>query len=257
MRFVLAIISFVVAALMIGFGIAQRTILAAPDHVALSTTVSSDAAVTIIDGPTLNAFEGSQTLTIAGAGTVFAAYGRTSDVEAWVGDTRHQVVSIDGETGELTSQLVNGEETEVPDPNGSDLWLDDYERDQELTLTVSVPETVSFLIVSDGVAPAPGDITISWPIDNSTPWAGPLIVGGAVVLLVGIGFLIWATNHMRSGRGPRRKMPKVPKKPVVKPSRRSADKPASGRRRAFIAPSTRWTSASAAACTKPTGESTC
>ena len=235
MRFVLAIISFVVAALMIGFGIAQRTILAAPDHVALSTTVSSDAAVTIIDGPTLNAFEGSQTLTIAGAGTVFAAYGRTSDVEAWVGDTRHQVVSIDGETGELTSQLVNGEETEVPDPNGSDLWLDDYERDQELTLTVSVPETVSFLIVSDGVAPAPGDITISWPIDNSTPWAGPLIVGGAVVLLVGIGFLIWATNHMRSGRGPRRKMPKVPKKPEVKPSRRSADKPASGRRRAFIA----------------------
>ena len=235
MRFVLAIVSFVVAALMIGVGIAQRTILAAPDHVALSTTVSTDAAVTIIDGTTLNAFEGSQTLTIAGQGTVFAAYGTTSDVEAWVGDTRHQVVSIDQETGELTSELVAGEETEVPDPNGSDLWLDDYERDDELTLTVSVPENISFLIVSDGVAPAPSDITISWPIDNSTPWAGPLIVGGAVMLLLGIGFLIWATNHMRSGRGPRRKMPKVPKKPVVKPSRRSADKPPSGRRRAFIA----------------------
>lgn len=235
MRFVLAIISFVVAALMIGFGIAQRTILAAPDHVSLSTTVPTDAAVTIIDGSVLGTFDGSQTLTIAGSDTVFAAYGRTADVLAWVGDTRHQVVSIDAETGELTSQVVDGEETEVPDPNGSDLWLDDYQRDDELTLTVSVPDDVSFLIVSDGIQPAPGDITISWPIDNSTPWAGPLIVGGAVVLLVGIGFLIWATNHMRSGRGPRRKMPKVPKKPIVGPSRRAVDKPASGRRRAFVA----------------------
>lgn len=235
MRFVLAIISFVVAALMIGFGVAQRTILASPDHVSLSTTVPTDAAVTIIDGSVLGTFDGSQTLTIAGSDTVFAAYGRTADVLAWVGDTRHQVVSIDSETGELTSEVVAGEETEVPDPNGSDLWLDDYQRDDELTLTVSVPSDVSFLIVSDGVQPAPNDITISWPLDNSTPWAGPLIVGGAVVLLVGIGFLIWATNHMRSGRGPRRKMPKVPKKPIVGPSRRAVDKPASGRRRAFVA----------------------
>lgn len=235
MRFVLAIISFVVAALMIGFGIAQRTILAAPDHVSLSTTVPTDAAVTIIDGSVMGTFEGSQTLTIAGSDTVFAAYGRTADVLAWVGDTRHQVITLDAETSELTSEVVAGEETEVPDPNGSDLWLDDYQRDDELTLTVNVPDDVSFLIVSDGVKPAPADITISWPIDNSTPWAGPLIVGGAIVLLVGIGFLIWATNHMRSGRGPRRKMPKVPKKPVVGPSRRAVDKPASGRRRAFVA----------------------
>lgn len=235
MRFVLAIISFVVAALMIGFGIAQRTILAAPDHVSLSTTVPTDAAVTIIDGSVMGTFDGSQTLTIAGSDTVFAAYGRTPDVLAWVGDTRHQVITLDADTGELTSEVVAGEETEVPDPNGSDLWLDDYQRDDELTLTVNVPDDVSFLIVSDGVKPAPSDITISWPIDNSTPWAGPLIVGGAIVLLVGIGFLIWATNHMRSGRGPRRKMPKVPKKPIVGPSRRAVEKPASGRRRAFVA----------------------
>ena len=114
--------------------------------------------------------------------------------------------------------MVPGEATEVPDPNGSDLWLDDYVKDQKLTLTVNVPEDISFIIASDGVEPAPTDLAVSWPVDNSTPWAGPLIVGGAIVLLVGIGFLIWATNHMRSTRGPRRKMPKVPKKPVYKPS---------------------------------------
>lgn len=228
MRFVLAIISFVVAALMIGFGIAQRTILAEPDEVALSASTSSEATVTVIDGAALNAFEGSQTLSVQGDGQVFAAYGRTSDVLAWIGDTTHNVVSFDAESGELVSDTVVGAETEVPNPDGSDLWLDDYVKDDTLTLTVNVPEDISFIIASDGVEPAPSDLSLAWPVDNSTPWSGPLIVGGAVVLLIGLGFLLWATNHMRSSRGPRRKMPKVPKKPVVKPAK-------SGRRASMIA----------------------
>lgn len=235
MRFVLAIISFIVAATMVGFGIAQRTILAQPDKVTLSASVDSDATVTVIDGATLNSFDGSQTLTVSGPGQVFAAYGRTSDVLAWIGDTTYTAVSRDAESGELVSETVVGTETEVPNPNGSDLWLDDYVKDGELTLTVNVPEDISFIIASDGVEPAPSDIAVAWPIDNSTPWAGPLIVGGALVLLLGIGFLLWATHHMRSTRGPRRKMPKVPKKPVYKPVRKPVEPTASGRRRGMIA----------------------
>jgi hypothetical protein len=219
-RFVLAIVSFVLAALMIGYGIAQRTILAEPDEISLSAIVASDAPVTVIDGATLNAFDGSQTLSISGQDEVFAAYGRTPDVLAWIGDTDYNVVTVDPETGELASELVQGDESEVPDPNGSDLWLDDYVKDKELTLTVNVPEDVSFLIASDGVKPAPGAIALSWPLDNSTPWSGPLIVGGAIVLLLGLGFLLWATHHMRRAGGPRRKpqkMPKVPRQPRYKP----------------------------------------
>ncbi|HPG75377.1 MAG TPA: hypothetical protein PLU61_04235, partial [Rhodoglobus sp.] len=72
MRFVLAIVSFVVAAVMIVAGIAQRTIFAEPDKVALSTVVTTESPVTVIDGDTLNAFEGSQTLSVQGPGTVFA-----------------------------------------------------------------------------------------------------------------------------------------------------------------------------------------
>ena len=236
MRFVLAIVSFVVAAVMIVAGIAQRTIFAAPDKVSLSTVVTTDAPVTVIDGDTLNAFEGSQTLRVDGPGTVFAAYGRTTDVLAWIGDASYTTVSLDQETGELTSSLTRGTETEVPDPNGSDLWLDDFVKDNELSMTVKVPSNVSIIIASDGTESAPGDISLSWPLDNSTPWAGPLIVGGAIVLLLGLGFLLWAINHMRSSRGPRRKMPKVPKKPIYKPSRKApVEKPASGRRRGMIA----------------------
>lgn len=228
MRFVLAIISFVVAAVMIGAGIAQRTILLEPDHVALSSSSSTGAAVTVIDGAALNAYDGSQRLAVSGSDDIIAAYGRTSDVLAWIGDAQYTEVGYDAETKELTSKLVPGTEKSVPTIEGSDLWLDEYSRADSLAITVKVPSDVSFIIISDGTKAAPADIELSWPLDNTTPFAGPLIVAGAVVLLLGLAFLLWATNHMRSSRGPRRKpqkMPKVPRKPLVKPravGRRSA-----------------------------------
>lgn len=220
MRFVLAIISFVVAAVMIGAGIAQRTIFLEPDEVALSTSSPSTAAVTVIDGDALNAYEGSQRLTVSGSNDIIAAYGRTTDVIAWIGDAQYTEIGFDADKNELTSTLVPGSEKEVPTIEGSDLWLDEYTSAKSLSLTVKVPSDVSFILISDGTKAAPADVALSWPLDNSTPWAGPLIVAGAVVLLLGLAFLLWATNHMRSSRGPRRKpqkMPKVPRKPVFKP----------------------------------------
>lgn len=238
MRFILAIIGFAIAAGMIGAGIAQRTILAQPDEVSIAAAKNSGAAVTVIDGATLNTYQGSQTLTVQGDGEVFAAYGRTSDVLAWVGDASYNSVGYDADTDSMTSKLVTGAEKTVPDPNGADLWLDDYQKDKSLTLTVKVPADVSFLIVSDGTKPAPADITVSWPMDNSTPWAGPLLVGGAIVLIIGLGLLLWATNHMRSGRGPRRKpqkMPKVPRKRGLRAPSRPVLLAGAGRRRGMIA----------------------
>ena len=220
MRFVLAIISFVVAAVMIGAGIAQRTILLEPDHVALSSSSSTGAAVTVIDGAALNAYDGSQRLSVSGTDDIIAAYGRTSDVLAWIGDAQYTEVGYDSETGELTSKLVPGNEKSVPTIEGSDLWLDEYTSADRLAITVKVPSDVSFIMISDGKKAAPADVELSWPVDNSTPLAGPLIVAGAVVLLLGLAMLLWAINHMRSSRGPRRKpqkMPKVPRKPLVKP----------------------------------------
>jgi hypothetical protein len=238
-RFVLAIVSFVLAAGMIGYGIAQRTVLLEPDQVAVSTVVTGGTAVIVVDGATLNAFPGIQTLSAKGDGKIFAAYGRTSDVEAWLGDTAYTKVGYDTAANQLTSIPVPGKESTVPDPAGSDLWFGEFVNDKAVLATVNVPADVSFLIISDGTAPAPANLRIYWPLDNSTPWAIPLIVGGAVVLLVGLVFLLWATNHMRSGRGPRRKaqkMPKVPRKRAIKPqSRKAIDAPVSGRRRGMIA----------------------
>ena len=204
MRLVLAIVSFSLAALLIGFGIAQRTVLQGPDHITAAVETTSKATVTVIDGATLNSFDRGQTIRATGADTIFAAYGRTGDVLAWVGDTTsYNAITLDPATNELVSTLVSGTETEVPNPAGSDLWLADYTETKSLGFTVNVPEDISVIIVSDGIEPAPSKVSVTWLLDNSTPFAGPLVIGGAILLLLGLGFLLWAVNHIRRSRGPR------------------------------------------------------
>ncbi|OUE08731.1 hypothetical protein CMsap09_07270 [Clavibacter michiganensis] len=66
MRFVLAIATFVVAALMIGLGIAQHTFLAGPDRLTAATTSAGGAAYTVVDGKALNANPGLQDTVIRG-----------------------------------------------------------------------------------------------------------------------------------------------------------------------------------------------
>jgi hypothetical protein len=225
LRFIVAIISFVIAFLMISYGIAQRTILAEPDHVAATTDVASSATITVIDGEVLNAIDGRQKIAVSGSETIFAAYGRTTDVLAWVGETGYNRIGLDEEDSALTSKYVPGTGITVPDPHGSDLWLAEYTREKELTFVVNVPRDVSIIILSDGTAPAPGHVTITWPVDNRTPWSGPLIVGGVLLLLLGLGLYLWALSHLRKARGPRRKPPRMPKPPrrlKYKPAKRKA-----------------------------------
>ena len=237
-RFVLAIICFVVAAGMIGVGIAQRTFLASPDSVVLSSSVSGTAPLTVIDGVSLNAFDGNQTFRIKGVEVTFAAYGRTDDVLGWVGDASYNALDYDAETGELVSTLVRGTESSVPNPDGSDLWLEGFASDDgDLRFTVDVPGDVSFVIASDGTLPAPKNLELTWPLDNRTPFSAPLIIGGGVVLLGGLALLLWAINRERRPGGPRRKpqkMPKLPRQPRYKPSRKAvtAGEAPTGRRSA-------------------------
>lgn len=237
-RFVFAIVCFVLAAGMIGVGIAQRTFLASPDSVVLSASASGTAPLTVIDGASLNAFDGNQTFRIKGVDATYAAYGRTDDVLGWVGDATYNALAYDAETGELVSTLVRGTESSVPNPDGSDLWFEGFaSEDGDLRFTVDVPEGVSFVIASDGTLPAPKNLELTWPLDNRTPFSAPLIIGGGVVLLVGLVLLLWAINRERRPGGPRRKpqkMPKLPRQPRYKPSRKAvtAGEAATGRRAA-------------------------
>lgn len=246
MRFVSAIVAFVLAAAMIVFGIAQRTWLAPPEQLTTSVATTGDAAFTVIPGAVLNSNPGQQHVQISGGKTVWAAYARTSDIVAWLGSSPYNSVSYNAQKDTLSSKVVEApaptgdapagdtttddsatddsatddsgagdasDDTAAPNPAGSDLWLEEKQSDGSLNWTMSVPKDVSLLVAVDGTAPAPSRIGLSWPLQHSTPWAGPLIVGGGILLLVGLGLYIWGLVHMRKTRGPRRKTPKAPKLP--------------------------------------------
>jgi hypothetical protein len=242
-RFIAAIVSFVLAFGMIAFGIAQRTVLLEPANVTSTVTSHSDATVTLVDSATLQSIPGRQKLDIAGTGSVFAAYGRTEDVQAWVGNTKYNKLTYDKTKGKLVSTVVPGKATKVPDPIGSDLWLDEFSHSKSLSFTVNVPNDITVIIVSNGTKPAPANVSITWPLDNRTPWAGPLIVGGILLLIVGAVLYFWALRHLRRSRGPRRKTPKMPKVPKQRSPRNVKQRPSgqkavpSGRRaaRPFLA----------------------
>ena len=240
MRFVIAIVLFLLAFVSIGYGIAQRTILAGPSSFTAGLTTDSSAPITVIDGAALRAFEGSQGLTVSGSSTVFIADGRADDVQAWVGKTSYNKVSYNPKTQKLASKLVTGKASTAPSPVGSDLWVDEFSGKTQLVRTINVPNTASVIIMSDGKKAAPSHVSITWPLDNSAPWSGPLIVGGIAALLLGLFAFLWALVHARRRSGPRRKQPRNPKPPQLKRGR-TGTQPAleaptrRGRRRNFVA----------------------
>jgi hypothetical protein len=225
-RFVLAIVAFVLAAVMIMLGIAQRTVFLEPASTSLSATVEGGVKYAVIDSKALTAFPGSQMITVTGSGKVFVAYGRSADVKAWLGGDPYDLIGHTAGASALTSRFIEATVQPAPDsaaggapvvvnpdPAGSDLWLGELTADRRLSTTINVPAGISVLVASDGTTPAPTNLTVSWPTDNATPWAGPLIVGGALLLLLGLVLYLWALYHLRRSRGPRRNLPRGPRMP--------------------------------------------
>ncbi|HTL42190.1 MAG TPA: hypothetical protein VL294_12025 [Pseudolysinimonas sp.] len=256
MRFVIAIVLFVVALVTIGYGIAQRTVLRGPDTFSTELTTGS-APITVIDGAAINALPGTQTVDIEGQGDIFLAYGRTTDVLAWVGDLAYNHVTFNTETLQLDTTTVAGGGTsgtgetaaptpapsgspsasstapdlvpfsgEVPDPHGSDLWVQEFDGSDQLIRKINAPEDISLIIMSDGIDPAPADLTLTWPLDNSAPLSGPLIISGIIAMLAGLAAFLWALVHARRRRGPRRKQPRLPKAPQPKRLKRAPQRKA-------------------------------
>lgn len=241
MRFVWAVAAFVLAAVMIGAGIAQRTIFQGPRTETAAISVEEETPYLLIDGAVLNQMPGTQTLRAQMEGDVFASYGRTADIEAWLSDATYTRVTLD-DGGTLETAVVEPEPAATTDdtadaatdeaatdattdqpaaeapagdpaaaeapgrnPVGSDLWLDEYQQTDLLIAPLQLPEGMSVLVAADGTAPAPSKVTVSWPLQSSTPWAGPLIVGGGILMAVGVFLYILGIRHARRKRGPRRK----------------------------------------------------
>lgn len=253
MRFVWAVVAFVLAAVLIGTGIAQRTIFLGPKDVSAELSVSTPQAYTVIDSRVLRAHPGEQTLVAHGDGTIFVAQARTADLEAWLSDTSFNRITL-GKDGKTSAKVVeptvasDSAKDVARDPAGSDLWLDSVSDKNALIDRMQVPEGVSVLIASDGKAVAPTDVTLKWPLDTATPWAGPLMVAGGAFLLLGLVLYVLAIRHSRRGRGPRRKAP--PPLPVTEPidvsDRAAVEGPAAGGAPELTAPGGESDPASAA-----------
>lgn len=225
MRFVWAVAAFVLAAVLIGAGIAQRTVFDGPSTQTAEIALTDDTPYTLVDGSVLTELPGTQTLRVAGDDGVFVAYGRTADVSAWLSDQSYTAVTA-GDEGTLDSSLVEPTATAVADetaadaaagrnPAGSDLWLAQYQDDGAVSVPLQLPDSMSVLIASDGTAPAPAEVSVTWDISLTTPWAGPLMLLGGLVLVGGIVLYLLAIRHARRSRGPRRKAP--PPLPVTQP----------------------------------------
>ncbi|TAJ47157.1 MAG: hypothetical protein EPO52_12785 [Herbiconiux sp.] len=243
MRFIFAIFAFIIATALIGVGVAQRTVFLPPNTVNATVDVQSDAPYVMIDSDTLQTHPGKQTLVLSGAGTIFAAYGRTSDVEAWLNGASYDTIGYDSTTGNLTSTTVEADADGADNvasgsanPAGSDLWLEEFTSTDAMYRTVNLPAGYSVIIASDGTSPAPTNIKLSWPIANATPWVGPLLVAGVVFLLAGLVLLVLGLLHMRRSQRPRRKPPALPKGKRFSASRTNAIESSVKRGRRSIAP---------------------
>jgi hypothetical protein len=243
-RFAIALVTLLIAGVLVATGVAQRTILKPDDHVTVSADVPSDVHYVVVPGSVLQSHQGQQRLHLAGASVAFAAYGRSSDVVAWLSGQRYARLGVD-RAGALTAPVVAtapviaGLRGGTPDPNGADLWIDQQRSTSgALDWNVDVPKSMSLIVASTGAAAAPSDLRLTWPVSTHTPLAVPLIVAGGALAVVGLLLYLWALVHVRRQRGPRRKsppkMPKRPQPPKYRPQRPTSAAPAPERGRRSV-----------------------
>lgn len=220
MRYVLAIATLVLSGLLLLLGIGQRTFLAGPAEISFPVETQTEAGFAVVNGAEFAKVPGQANVVVRGE-RAFVATGATRDVRGWVEPFAHTELSVDlkGEQVE-SAQVAPVEEaaTELVtaemglDPRGSDLWLEEREIDdtgsgvetETLRVPVALTENQSVLIASDGAAAMPDEVSLVWAQDRNTPWAGPLLVGGGALALVGGVLYLLAVDHDRRGLGPRR-----------------------------------------------------
>lgn len=176
-----------IGALLVLLGIGQLTWWAPPETVTVSVPAEAPGGpVTVIDAGAKESGAEDIDITVESEGTFTLAVGRASDVDAWVADAAHLTVTGVGED-ELLTEFAEGEQT-VPDPSGADLWTSEETAEGTLTHRWLDPGEGewSILIAADGETPAPTSVSITSPNDTATPWAVPLIILGALLLVLGI-----------------------------------------------------------------------
>lgn len=244
MRFAVALLTLLIAGVLVAAGVAQRTIWKPSNLVSVTAEVPADVQYVVVPGSVLTSHTGGQSLHLAGSGTTFAAYGKTADIIAWLAGERYAELRVDASgtamkpvvrTAPAVAGLTGGG---TPDPDGSDLWMDQRRAQRELDWPVNLPSTVSMIIAADGAAAAPSSVGIDWAVRTATPFAVPMVIAGGALAVVGLLLYIWALVSVRRRRGPRRKppakMPRRPQPPRYRPHQPVSVPPPPGRGRRSV-----------------------
>lgn len=197
-RYIFSVL-FIVAGLVLGgLGVLQKTLWAPSENITASTTLEDPGPLLVVDPGVLNLYDTPAKLTIEGEGDLVMVEQSKEFVDAWVGDTTHTNISgLSGE-GALAAERTDGEQATAPNPATGDTWNSVTTGEGTLELTWDEdPGRTTFLVASDGTQPAATDVTVEWPNHAETPWALPLIIGGAVLVVIGI---VLAVTRWRRGR---------------------------------------------------------
>lgn len=231
MRFVIAAALFVLSVVALLIGLAERTIWAPAPTISQSITLEQQTPYLVIPNETLQAHPGNPKVTAVGTEQVFIAYGRQSDVEAWVGENTRGIIKIDEATGHLTEEIITAGR-DLASPLGSDLWRFEQSGEQRATLVINAQDESGVLIASDGKSDAPTQVRLVWPVAYDLYWSNFWLIAGAVLLVAAMILNLIAYRIQRRNRGPRRRTPAPPKPPRYRVKRKPSQAPVRGRRSA-------------------------
>ncbi len=206
-----------VAALAVGTG--MRTVWLPPDTVT-ATADLSEGPVALTAPGVLEMRDGPVAVELAGEGVVHLARMREEDAVAWVGEAAHTTVTGLSSQTALSTEVTEGEPT-VPDPAGSVMWLDSETGEGEVSTTWEDEPGRYLLVAAGDGTQAPQQLSLTWPLVVSTPWATPLVVLGVVLLVLALGLGLLVELRGKGGRRARRDAaadePAAPTAPTTHP----------------------------------------
>lgn len=197
MRYALAGALIVVGVIAGLIGIGQKTFWAPSDQIVASTELSDPGSVVVIEPGVLNLYEGGSDLKVHHDGPISIAQASKENVDAWVDKAAHtKITGLSSET-ELRTEKVDGDK-KTPSVKDADLFtsVTNGDSDVELRWDQDAGRT-AFVISADGKSQVDGEVSVSWKNPASTPWAIPLMIIGALLIILGIILAIISRRNAR------------------------------------------------------------
>lgn len=148
--------------------------------------------------------------------TVFVGVGRAADVDAYLGSTARQELIGRNGRGQLLTRLA-GTQPSVSDPAASDVWVVQTRARSAATLAwPRTPGQWRLVVASDGSAPAPATVTVTWS-GRPTDTSAPVLIAVGVVLMVGGGVtlvMLSSRAGLTAGDEPQPAAPAAPATPA-------------------------------------------